>query len=372
MQKIKIAHIITRSDSIGGAQVHLYEIAKAAIEHGHTVTVFVGQVGPFTELLERGGVPYISLKNLLRPISPLSDIKALVEIIRELRKFKPDILSLHSSKAGWLGRVAGRFLRIPTVFTVHGWAFTEGVTPFARFIYVLVERIAAPLADRIITVSDYDHQLAVRYNVGNQTRLVTIHNGVSEIANDLLSIPATSPPRMIMVARFAIPKDHEKLILALSDLKDLPWQLDLVGDGPFLERTKELVRKLGIVERVNFLGARTDVPKLLANAQIFVLISNYEGFPLSIIEGMRAGLPVIASDVGGCRESVIDGKTGFLIPRGNGIILKEKLQQLLIDPILRTNMGTAGRVCYETEFTLEKMYQKTFDVYTQAITSHSK
>jgi glycosyltransferase involved in cell wall biosynthesis len=371
MHKIKIAYIITRSDTIAGSQVHLYEIARAAIERGHTVIVFVGQSGPFTDLLERGGINFISLKNLIRPISPLSDIKALIEIVSQLRKYSPDVLTLHSSKAGLLGRVAGRYLRIPTVFTAHGWAFSDGVNSFARFIFILIERITASLADRIITVSDYDHQLAIRHNVADPMRLVTVHNGISEIANDHLANPGTSLQRMIMVARFDAQKDHETLIMALSKLTDLPWQLDLVGDGPLMEKTQKLVNKLGITERVHFLGARSDVPTLLANAQIFLLISNYEGFPLSIIEGMRAGLPVIASDVGGCRESVIDGQTGFLIPRGDGTVLFEKLQQLLLDPTLRTHMGSAGRVRYETEFTLEKMYQKTFDVYIQAIANHS-
>jgi glycosyltransferase involved in cell wall biosynthesis len=106
-----------------------------------------------------------------------------------------------------------------------------------------------------------------------------------------------------------------------------------------------------------------DVDRLLAEAQISVLTSNWEGFPLSILEYMRAGLPVVASSVGGVDEAVSDGRTGYLVPRGDGAVLREKLQRLLADPTLRARMGAEGRSCFEQEFTLDRAVSRTLAVY---------
>ena len=116
-----------------------------------------------------------------------------------------------------------------------------------------------------------------------------------------------------MVARFSAQKDHTTLLRALAGLQDQPWELDLVGEGPRVAETESLAASLGIRERVHFLGQHMDVDQILARAQVGLLVTNWEGFPLSILEAMRAGLPVVASAVGGVGESVRDQETG--IPR---------------------------------------------------------
>src|SRR5208282_1690726 len=112
------------------------------------------------------------------------------------------------------------------------------------------------------------------------------------------------------------------------------FRLQFVGDGPLLDAAMRLSTEVGMDRRVEFLGLRGDVEKLLSEAQVFVLASNYEGFPISIVEAMRAGLPVVASDVGGVRESVQDGHNGFLIPRGDKTMLRDKLKVLISDSAL--------------------------------------
>ncbi len=124
---------------------------------------------------------------------------------------------------------------------------------------------------------------------------------------------------------------------------------------------------LGIDGRVEFLGLRGDVEKLLAEAQVFVLASNYEGFPISIVEAMRAGLPVVASDVGGVCESVCDGENGFLVPRGDVPTLRERLQRLISNETLRARMGAASRRRYVEEFTAKRMVSKTLAVYEKVL-----
>jgi glycosyltransferase involved in cell wall biosynthesis len=170
-----------------------------------------------------------------------------------------------------------------------------------------------------------------------------------------------------MVARFEEQKDHATLFRALAGLGDLAWQLELVGDGPLFSEAVALAKQLGIASRTQFLGFRRDVTRRLADAQVFLLITNWEGFPRSILEAMRAGLPVVASDVGGNAESVRDGETGFIVPRGDVASLRTALARLIADPELRMRFGALGRRRFEERFTFERMCEKTFAVYRDVV-----
>ena len=174
-----------------------------------------------------------------------------------------------------------------------------------------------------------------------------------------------------MVARMAWQKDHATLLRALAPLKELDWQLELVGDGPLLSSIEALAASLGIASRVRFAGFRSDVAERLADGQIFVLTSNWEGFPRSVLEAMRAGLPVIASDVGGVRESVRDGETGFVVPPGNVDVLRDRLRVLIASPLQRRRMGEAGRALYEKRFSFERLAAETSAVY-DSVFAHSR
>jgi glycosyltransferase involved in cell wall biosynthesis len=365
---MKIVQVITVSEPIGGAQVHVRDLSRALVELGHEVTVFVGDEGLFTRELRQLGIECHILQHLKRPINPYYDILAAWEIRSQLAKIKPDLVATHSSKAGWLGRLAGYSLGIPTVFTAHGWAFTEGAGKFKQIIYALAEKLAAPLAAKIITVSDYDRNLALRYQVGGVDKLVTIHNGVPDVSEGLWAEPGLSAPRLIMVARLQWPKDHGSLLKALSVLRDIDWEMELVGDGPLRPQMQQIVADLRLETRVRFLGERTDVQQLLAKAQVFVLTSNFEGFPLSTLEAMRAKLPVIATAVGGVGEAVRDGVNGFLVPRGDDKTLAARLRQLLSTPELRVRFGETGRKDFEADFTVMHMVKETLKVYNSVLT----
>ncbi|HME92314.1 MAG TPA: glycosyltransferase family 4 protein, partial [Myxococcaceae bacterium] len=288
--------MLTRSDTVAGVQVHVRDLAKALIAKGHEVTVLVGGSGPYTEDLKRNQVPYRTVPALVRPLRPARDALAALQIRRQLKELKPDIVSTHSSKAGWLGRIAARSLGLPVTFTAHGWAFTPGVPSRAAAFYRFAEKVAAPWTTRIITVAEHDRDLALRKGVGRPEQIATIHYGIPSIPDALRAFPEREPPRIIMVARLEFQKDHQTLLRALAGLLDRQWTLELVGDGPRENEMRALVAQLGIGGRVEFAGLCSDVAQRLARAQIYALISNYEGFPISILEGMRAGLPVIASD----------------------------------------------------------------------------
>jgi glycosyltransferase involved in cell wall biosynthesis len=194
-----------------------------------------------------------------------------------------------------------------------------------------------------------------------------VHNGMPDVDQGLRANPGRSPVRLAMVARFEAQKDHTTLFKALAHLRQQPWHLDLIGDGPLLPQAEGMVRELGLADRVRFWGQSMSVDQRLADAQVALLITNWEGFPRSILEAMRAGLPVVASAVGGVAESVRDGVNGFLIPREDVEGLRQRLGQLLTDPDLRVRMGRSGREQYERNFTLDHTVRKTLAVYREIV-----
>jgi glycosyltransferase involved in cell wall biosynthesis len=364
---VKIAFIITRLDDIGGAQIHVRDLSTALRAAGHDAVVLAGTNGDLADELREHGVPCYSLRHLAREVGPLQDVRCFSELRETLREIQPDIISTHSTKAGFIGRIAGKTLGIPTLFTAHGWGFTEGRPPLQAFAFWAVERTTSAWAARIITVCESDRTAAVRARVTSSDHLVTIHNAMPNIDDALRARPGNSPAQLMMVARLSHWKDQPTLLHALSGLKDLDWQLELVGDGPLRGQLEELAQSLGLTSRVTFLGFRRDVPERLAEAQVFLLITKWEGFPRSILEAMRAGLPVVASDVGGVKESVMDGTTGFVIPRGDAARLRECLRKLITSSELRISMGEAGRARYEEMFTFDRLVERTTKVYESVL-----
>ncbi len=360
-----VVYVLTRADQMSGPQVHLRDLASAIMARGARATVLVGGTGPFTRELARRGIEHRALRHLVAPIAPLRDWRARREIRAHLRALVPDLVSTHSSKAGVLGRLAAHDLGIPAMHTAHGWAFTRRAPAPVRWFYARVERRSARFGRRIVTVSDFDRDAALALGIGDPDTVLTVHNGVVDGAPPQPAAPADDPARLIMVARLEKQKDHVTLLRTLAGLVDRPWTLEVVGDGPLRPALEALVKRLELGDRVRLLGARDDIPGRLASAQVFLLISHFEGFPRSILEAMRAGLPVVATDVAGVPEAVEDGVSGFVIPHRDEATLADRLRQLLDDPGLRARMGEAGRRRYAARFTFEHMLEGTLAVYRQ-------
>jgi glycosyltransferase involved in cell wall biosynthesis len=369
---MKIAFLLTRADPVGGAQIHVRDLALAVRSKGHLATVITSGSGPFIDDLRAHQAPVIVLKHLSAPISAVQDIRAFREVQATLRNLRPDLITTHSSKAGILGRLAGRTLNIPAIYTAHGWSFTPGIAPVWAGIYRRIERVAAALSSKIITVSEFDRQLALQARLTSEDRLVTVYNGIPDVTPERRADPARNPVRLVMVARFEPQKDHPTLLHALAGLKDQAWELDLIGDGPLRRDMELLAQNLQLGTRVRFLGHRRDVDQCLAESQISLLVSNWEGFPLTILEAMRAGLPVVASSVAGIGEAVQDERTGYLVPRGDVMLLRDRIGRLLRSPTLRTEMGAMGRNRWEKHFTLDQMVNRTLDVYRQVVSPNSR
>jgi glycosyltransferase involved in cell wall biosynthesis len=369
---VRIVYIVTRADSVGGVQIHVRDLAAALRVQGHSATVITGGKGPFVDLLQAQEIPTISLEHLGVPIHPLRDLQALREIHAALTELQPDLVALHSSKAGVLGRLAARSVGIPALLTAHGWNFTPGIPGLQARIYRGIERCAGPLTSTIITVSEFDRRLALEAGLVPEDRIVTVYNGIPDIPASRRADPGQTPPRLVMVARFEPQKDHSSLLTALARLQDEPWELDLIGDGPLRAQMESMAAGLGLGGRVRFLGHRTDVDEILARAQISLLVSNWEGFPLTILEAMRARLPVVASSVAGIAEAISEEVTGYLVPRGDVRLLQDRIGRLLRDPGLRTRMGTHGRSRYEQHFTLDHFVTQTLAVYQNVLAKRVK
>lgn len=364
---MRILYVITRGD-MGGAQRHVLKLL-APIARREQVALACGEEGPLAAAAHEIGVPVFIVPNLVRPVSPRLDLKAFLDLRRLIRVWKPDLVHCHSSKAGILGRLAARAEDTPSVFTAHGWAFPDGVGFLRKFLSVPCEWLAGHAGGDVIVASEYERELGIRYGAVRSDQVHVIYEGAEDTS--ARAQPGTpGPPNVVMVARFSRQKDHRTLLRAAAGIEQ-PFHLWLIGDGPLLGKMRAEAQRLGTDRRVEFMGSRTDIPELLAKAHIFVLASCYEGVPMCVLEAMRAALPVVATNVGGMYECVEDGKTGFLVERGNVQAMRSKLQILLADAHLRERLGYASRLLYEERFLIsaDQIVEQTMRVYQGVLTS---
>jgi len=342
--------------------VHVLDLVRGL--RGHVaIQVGLGDDEFLAVELRKLGVPVHVLPLLQREISPATDRLALRSLRALIREVKPHLVHTHSTKAGLLGRLAARLEGVASIHTAHAWSFSDGLSRRRKLMAIPPELIVGRLTQRFIVVSAADREIGLRYRVMREAQVRVVHNGVTDVPQRAHP-DIGGPPALMMVARMAPPKDHHLLLRALAGL-DAPFRLHLVGDGPDRSAIEAAIEALGLSDRVTLLGRRADVPALLAGVHLFALISRQEGFPLAVLEAMRAGLPVVASDVGGVREAVTHGETGFLVERGGEGALRDALRRLLVDSALRRRLGEAGRRAYEEHFSAKRMLAGTAAVYRE-------
>ena len=362
---MRILYVVTRADAVGGASIHVRDLAREMIARGHAVIVLTGGEGPVTDLLRAADVPYHPLKRLRRSIHPVRDLLAARELAAAVRAFAPDIVSVHTAKAGWIGRAVAARLGIPAIYTAHGWPVGDRMGPRAGVLFEWAERLASRWTPAIVCVCEAERDLALQKRMARADRLHIVYNGVHDVSADLRADVGAAPPRIVSVARLEAPKDPVTLLRALGSIRSQPWELDLVGDGPLEPELRRLAAAVGIADRVRFLRYVREPAEVLARAQLFVLSSRSEGFPRSVLEAMRAGLPVVASAVGGIPEAVTNGIEGLLVPRGDPGALAAALSGLLADGKWREQMGLRARQTYEERFRFERMADETEAVYKE-------
>jgi glycosyltransferase involved in cell wall biosynthesis len=359
---MRIVQLITGSADFGGAQAHVRDLAVGIRAHGHECVVVTGPPdGLFSDQLRAHGIVVHVLPHLRKALHPINDPLALVELVAKLRKLKPELVAAHTAKAGFLGRVACALLGIPCVFTPHGWSIVDRASGKINHTFKALERLGGMLGTGVITVCRDEHETGSMSGLIAQNKLFCVYNGIPD--SSIRAKAGDDSLTVVMVARFHKQKDHATLLRALSRLRGHPWRLKLVGSGPLLEVTRQLASSLGVAQRVEFLGECKNTAEILSQSAIFVLSTFYEAFPISILEAMRTGLPIVATKVGGIPEAVSDGLNGFLVPPSRDDLMAESLRRLFLNVSLREQMGRNGREQFLQRFTDKQMILRTLEVY---------
>src|SRR5664280_2494415 len=177
---MKIAFVITRADAVGGATVHVRDLAQALIGLGHPTTVVLGGTGMVSRDLEACGIPVVSLRHLCRQVNPWQDAMAVRELAKAVKSLRPNLVSAHTAKAGCIARLACSGTGIPVVYSPHGWAITDRISRRQGLVYRLMEWATAPLAASIVNVCEYERKLARQHGIGSPRQHCVIRNGVPE------------------------------------------------------------------------------------------------------------------------------------------------------------------------------------------------
>jgi glycosyltransferase involved in cell wall biosynthesis len=375
----RILHLITRLDRGGSATNTLLTVASLpsffmqCLVYGRTREV------PQLALELRGKVEMVEIPELVRAISPLKDLAALLKLYRFIRRGRFDLVHTHTSKAGILGRVAAWLARVPhIVHTPHGHVFAGYYGRSLTTLFVLVERWAATFTDRIIGLTDQEIRDHLERGIGRPGQFVSIPSGIEvegfehargEPGAVKAALGLLPSARLIgSVGRLEPVKGHRHLLEAFGDLAprfpDL--YLALVGEGELLPELRAVAQRPGLADRVLFLGWRDDVPSLLRAFDLFVFPSLNEGMGRALAEAMAAGLPIVASRAGGIPEVLGDGGAGLLVEAGSASALARGIETLLLDPAIRDRLGKAARE-RARGYSVEMMLRKLEDLYRELL-----
>jgi len=348
---IRVLHIITRLD-VGGSAENTVISAMRMPKAEFASSLISGQtVDPpprLAETLHDAGVPFFEVPHLRRPVGVANDCRALWQVWRLIRRIRPDIVHTHSSKAGFIGRMAAKLAGSPHIlYTPHGHIFQGYFSAPVTRSFVVLERLAARWTDRIITLTDVEADQHLALGIGRPRQFVTIPSGI-----DLDAVVAAAPARLVpdgpaigTVARLVPIKGHAHLLdAAPAILRQCPAaRFVFVGDGETRPVLEAQARRLGVGDRVLFAGFRDDVPSLLAGMDVVVLPSLNEGMGRVLVMAMALGKPIVATRVGGVPELLADGAAGRLVPPGDAAALADAVCGLLRDPDRATALGEAGR-----------------------------
>jgi glycosyltransferase involved in cell wall biosynthesis len=358
----RVLRVIARLN-MGGPALHVAYLTAGLAGRGYETTLVAGSLGPGEDSMafvaERLGVDVVRIQEMRRDISPFHDAVAVLRLARLIRRERPQILHTHTAKAGALGRLAALLAgeaRPPiVVHTFHGHVLRGYFDPIRTAGFRALERWLARTSTALIAVSPQVRDDLVSLGVAPPERFAVIRLGIEleervdqglrrEETRRLLGI---APDRFVVgwIGRMTGVKRAEDVLRAFRRLREcgVDATLCLVGDGPERPAVERAAGELGIMRHTLFLGSQTDVAPYYAVFDALVLPSLNEGTPVSAIESLAAGRPVVATRVGGVPDVVRDGEDGFLVDPGAIDALADRLARLAADAGLRERMGAAGR-----------------------------
>ena len=385
MSAARVVHVTTTDISL---ELLLGNQLAAFADAGYEV-IGVSAPGPFVPALEQRGIRHVSLQHATRSFAPLEDARALGELVSVFRRLRPAIVHTHNPKPGLYGRIAARAARVPVVVnTVHG-LYAQPTDRLARRAMIYgMERIAGLCSNMELVQNPED--VATLRGIGVPERKLTLlGNGIDlrRFDRDAISdadaqaaraeLGATSPDHVVvgLVGRLVREKGYSEVFAAASQLRDqLPnLRFAVIGDDDH-EKEDALDagdRALADEAGVRFLGGRNDVDRLYAGMDIYVLASHREGFPRSAMEASAMGVPVIATDIRGCRQVVEPGVNGLLVPARDASALARAITALALDPERRRQFGKAGRAKAARDFDERRCVTVTLDTYRALLSRRS-
>jgi glycosyltransferase involved in cell wall biosynthesis len=382
-EPVKILRVIARLN-MGGPALHVAYLTAGLQERGYDTTLAAGSLARGEDSMafvaDDLGVEVVRIDELGREISPLRDLVATVRLARLIRRERPQILHTHTAKAGTVGRVAALLAgsrRPPiVVHTFHGHVLRGYFGPVRSLFFLLLERGLASITTALVAVSPQVRDDLVALRVAPRERFVVIRLGieldqrVSAGQNGrlesrrYLGIPAD---RFAVgwIGRMTAVKRTDDVLVAFRRLRDsgVDACLCMVGDGPDRPQLERRAHELGVVRDTLFLGYQEDVAPYYAAFDALVLPSGNEGTPVSAIEALAAGRPVVATRVGGVPDVVRDGEDGFLVEAGATDDLADRLERLARDPALRERMGEEGRARVLPRYAVERLVDDVDRLY---------
>ena len=375
----KILYLITQSE-YGGAQRYVVDLANN-LKDSYEVAVALGEHNnnlKLAEILQKNNIKYFIIPHLKRSLSPHNDILAFFEIIKLIKQYQPSIIHLNSSKVSILGSLAALCVKrytLRVIYTVHGWVFNEPLPSLLKQFYLHAEKFTARFKHKIICVSEYDKKTALKYKIAPVEKLITIHNGLSPVSfyseeEARQKIPLSPLAKEVLligsIGNLYKTKGFEYLIKAadvIINQKKLQAKFLVIGEGNERKSLEALIKKYNLENNFILAGRIDQAAKLLPAFDIHACSSVKEGFPYSILEAMQAGLPIVATNVGGIPEMIENNKTGLLAEPANPNNLAEKIIILINNKKKAEELGRSAKTRTASEFGLNKMVEETRKVY---------
>ena len=359
--------------------VNTHDCARELVDHrvaqvnrsGRYVNDIYCGSGEYVQMLREKGHT-VHVIDTPRSLSPVRLIVAMWKTFNLLRRYRFDIIHVHTPIVAGISRIAALFARTPFIVNqVHGYYQHDGMHFFKRWVLVKVEQILSLWTDKLLFQHKADIQECLDRRIAPEHKLVLIGNGVQLESFEVGEEKSSDPPIILYVSRLEHAKNHTMLFEAARILKsrNILFQILLAGEGDLRERHERWVRDNGLEKDIVFLGYRNDVPKLLGKASICVLTSFREGLPRGIIEAAAAGRPMVATNVRGSRDALVDGVTGFFVPLNDTVALADRLEQLLLDAKLRRRIGQQARAYAREQFDEKKVTDRIIAVYDELTNS---
>jgi len=365
--KMKIAQLITRLDT-GGTTRIVFSIISGLEKNRYDITLISGRSSNkamVENFAGKNGVKVIWNDFLAREINPVKDLLCLWELYCIMKKNRFDIVQTHTSKAGFIGRIAAWLAGVPVIFHMtHGHVFSGYFGKIKTAFFICLEKIVSEFTDKIIVLSEQEKKVHLDLGIG-PGRLEVVYNGIGVEYESVA--PAHPGRRAGMIARLEPVKDHPTFLKALVRAKKILPDIRavLAGGGSLRKDLEKQVDEMGLKQEVEFLGEIQDVKSLLATLNLVVLSSRNEGLGMCLLEAQSAGRPVVATRVGGIPEAVADCETGILVPPGDPDALCSAIVDLLTDYGKARRFGMAGRERVRKYFSAEKMLKRFDELYGQ-------